>query len=214
MYPHEGIEKEIKSGKCLEAIQSVDDYLNAYHQGVRDVVAHLNNCIEPSLTGWGAERIADLHYHYFGPLYKDAGRFRKLGETVSFGGRVGADAQFITLELDDLQSESDTLASGILEATIDEKLRFLAAYHAKLVLIHPFLDGNGRLSRLVTDWMQRLLFPGTNTQPVPRKCYMDGMRRLPKNLAFLMNWLSHRMELEESYTEVEPPYQIHVNRDR
>ena len=53
------------------------------------------------------------------------------------------------------QFELDFLKSFALlpEMPRDQLVRFLAESHVELVLIHPFRDGNGRLSRLLLDVM-------------------------------------------------------------
>lgn len=58
----------------------------------------------------------------------------------------------------ELNGKLDRLDHHVAQQGMDtEALRFLimeSAYlHAKLVAIHPFMDGNGRLSRLVQSWM-------------------------------------------------------------
>jgi len=102
------------------------------------------------------EQVAQAHQTIFEGVTIDAGRVRRVGETVIFGGHLGADAQRIEIEYARLAVEARQMFS---QATNDlERCAAVAFYHARFVGIHPFNDGNGRLGRaIMMDHVQKVL---------------------------------------------------------
>lgn len=99
---------------------------------------------------FSAQDLCDMHCHWLGGIYPWAGKFRNV--MVSKGGFPFASPAFIpqlmmTFEKEHLavhtpcQGEDETVAAS------------LAIVHVELVLIHPFREGNGRLSRLLAMLM-------------------------------------------------------------
>ena len=85
--------------------------------------------------------IRQLHKRMFGDTWRWAGQFRTTARNI------GVDAYRIGT---DLRAMFDDVAYWIEHQTypIDE---IVARYHHRLVQIHPFPNGNGRLSRLAAD---------------------------------------------------------------
>lgn len=102
------------------------------------------------------EQVTHVHQRIFEGVTIDAGRVRRVGETVIFGGHLGADAQRIPIEYSRLAVEARQMLS---EAANDlERCAAIAFYHARFVGIHPFNDGNGRLGRaIMMDQVQKVL---------------------------------------------------------
>jgi fido (protein-threonine AMPylation protein) len=102
------------------------------------------------------EQVTQAHQTVFEGVTVDAGRVRRVGETVIFGGHLGADAQRIEIEYARLAVEVRQMFS---HATNDlERCAAVAFYHARFVGIHPFNDGNGRLGRaIMVDQVQKVL---------------------------------------------------------
>ena len=96
-------------------------------------------------------RILRWHQQWLGNLYDWAGELRSVNLSKD-GFQFAAAAQLPRLSK---QFELDFLKSFALlpEMPRDQLVRFLAESHVELVLIHPFRDGNGRLSRLLLDVM-------------------------------------------------------------
>lgn len=72
-----------------------------------------------------------------------AGRFRRSGEWVRVGGDVGANAEFVP-----------GLIGDALEAYRPDDAPFLdqiARFHGEFEVIHPFVDGNGRIGRVLIN---------------------------------------------------------------
>jgi fido (protein-threonine AMPylation protein) len=102
------------------------------------------------------EQVTQAHQTIFEGVTVDAGRVRRVGETVIFGGHLGADAQRIEIEYARLAVEARQMLS---HAGNDlERCAAVAFYHARFVGIHPFNDGNGRLGRaIMMDQVQKVL---------------------------------------------------------
>lgn len=218
-FPHQGIDREIKSGLCHDAVTSPADYRRAFERGFEDCLEYLEFVVGTDFADWGSERLADLHHHQFCHLYRRAGEFRKLGEQASFGGRIGADSQDIVTELELLRSQIRELWESLpafdsVGESVKRRLELLTFAHGRLVLIHPFPDGNGRVSRLASAWMERNLFPERRPfRAVPKALYMVGMRNLPGDIGPLMNWFAERIGLETPvFNHVAPPYPVNVTR--
>ena len=97
------------------------------------------------------QHICDWHRQWLGPLYEWAGRLRSVN--MSKGGFPFAAAsnlpQLVT------QFEKDFLTNFNQISLLDERalVSFLAGSHVEFILIHPFREGNGRISRLLMDVM-------------------------------------------------------------
>jgi fido (protein-threonine AMPylation protein) len=102
------------------------------------------------------EQVVHAHQTIFEGVTIDAGRVRRVGETVIFGGHLGADAQRIQIEYARVAVEATQMLS---DAGNDlERCAAVAFYHARFVGIHPFNDGNGRLGRaIMMDQVQKVL---------------------------------------------------------
>jgi len=85
--------------------------------------------------------IKKLHHNMFGNVWKWAGHFRNTGKTI------GIDPLHIGTELRKLL---DDTVFWIEKATypVDE---IATRFHHRLVYIHPFPNGNGRHTRIMTD---------------------------------------------------------------
>jgi Fic-DOC domain mobile mystery protein B len=85
--------------------------------------------------------VKKLHLKMFDKTWKWAGKFRLSDKNI------GSDWQHI---LNDLKHLLDDVKFHIDHNVypIDE---IVVRFHHRLVLIHPFVNGNGRLSRMITD---------------------------------------------------------------
>jgi cell filamentation protein len=98
--------------------------------------------------------IRRLHRMWLGSIYPWAGKYRTVN--LSKGGFQFAHAPLIPRLM-------DHLGKGVLRrhtpcGSADVAVaRSLAEVHGELILIHPFLDGNGRLARLVA-WLMACQF--------------------------------------------------------
>ncbi|WP_039057226.1 Fic family protein [Enterobacter sp. Bisph1] len=95
--------------------------------------------------------IKSWHRRWLGNIYEWAGQERAVN--ISKGGFMFApSAQLPKLlnEFDTMYLAQYTPCSGIDE---EQLITAIAITHVELILIHPFREGNGRLSRLLADVM-------------------------------------------------------------
>ena len=161
------------------------------------------------LSSMDVFRITDLHRCLFGTLYRDAGRLRGPEDHPIFGGRLGKDylevpALLVQLARMPLAHPAHWSVPPADDADYVERLVFIANYHAALVMLHPFRDGNGRLGRLVSTWQETCLFL-TPRQPMPRAAYVAGLEPLPGDLQILVNFFLMRHGLPLSGLGPLPP---------
>lgn len=112
----------------------------------------------------------DLHKALFGEdrQMKHAGEFKTGAANfvgISYGYyRIFSDPKDIFNDLCLLAGEGKAMMTGIQDLPADqseEKLRLsarlIAHYHARFIQIHPFEDGNGRVSRMLAFEQMRVL---------------------------------------------------------
>lgn len=83
----------------------------------------------------------DLHKRLFGQVWKWAGTFRKTEKNI------GIDPIQIAIQLRQLLDD----ARYWIEHETYPPIELAARFHHKLVLIHPFPNGNGRHARIMAD---------------------------------------------------------------
>lgn len=81
---------------------------------------------------------------------KAPGNYRRLPDTCWIGppGSTLETARYIPCPVEELRSAMDMLESYLHEEPLDSLVQ-LAIVHAEFEAIHPFLDGNGRMGRLI-----------------------------------------------------------------
>lgn len=110
---------------------------------------------------------------------KDPGEYRRIANWIGPAGCSVDEARFVPCAADKLPQAMDAWEQ-YLHADAPDKLVQLAIVHAEFEAIHPFLDGNGRLGRLV----------------VPLFLYANGLLSRPN--FYLSDYLeSHREEYYE-----------------
>ena len=94
--------------------------------------------------------IRSLHKHMFGDVWKWAGTYRRSDTNFGIHG------PYISTQVHDLLS--DVLAQTSLPDRLPWSADELACrFHHRLVVIHPFPNGNGRHSRLAADLLVEAL---------------------------------------------------------
>ncbi len=85
--------------------------------------------------------VRNLHKRLFGQVWKWAGTFRKTEKNI------GVDPLQIAIQLRQLLDD----ARYWIEHETYPPMELAARFHHKLVLIHPFPNGNGRHARIMAD---------------------------------------------------------------
>ena len=95
------------------------------------------------------EHISRWHRHWLGNVYEWAGRLRNANLTKD--GFQFAAADRIPLLLDGFEKQFLARSGELKDLSRPELVSYLAECHVEFILIHPFREGNGRLSRLLCD---------------------------------------------------------------
>lgn len=97
--------------------------------------------------------LQDLHRSLFEGIRGHAGRIRQKGfgsERLTFGPYRSAARQDVERELSSIFSRTGRQLEETPRTTL-EAAKVAALAHADIVLVHPFEDGNGRISRLAAN---------------------------------------------------------------
>ena len=143
-----------------------------------------------------------VHNVMGGSFDSSKGEYRLCGVTAGIGGRSYMNYQKIPAKVaelcDRLQARIGTTSTAIRE---QYELSFNA--HLNLVTIHPWVDGNGRTSRLLMNYIQFLynLFP-TKIFKEDRDGYIIALHKSQEEdsnqpfLAFMAKQLKKSLSLE------------------
>lgn len=93
--------------------------------------------------------ITRWHRMWLGNVYDWAGDYRSVN--MSKGGFHFATALQIPRLLEDFQHDYLASFSQLADFSKEALVTFLAKSHVEFILIHPYREGNGRLSRLLMD---------------------------------------------------------------
>ena len=104
------------------------------------------------------EHISGWHRQWLGNVYDWARRLRNANLTKD--GFQFAAADRIPLLIDGFEKQFLSRSGELKSLARSELVRYLAECHAEFILIHPFREGNGRLSRLLCDVLSVLAGKG------------------------------------------------------
>lgn len=92
------------------------------------------------------ENILEMHHLFYNSIdSKNAGKYRDV-EVLITGSK------YPVCPVEEIETKMDELCKWINEKRQDyHPVVFAALLHKKLVFIHPFVDGNGRISRLIMN---------------------------------------------------------------
>lgn len=131
------------------------DLESALHEEVRD---RLMGRVDQKVLGLDemlrSDFVVGLHRTLFSGIWSWAGAFRRTAVNI------GVDPHSIAT---DLHASLETLRYQWAETELFNPHSFGIAVHAELVRIHPFTDGNGRLTRLLADLVSAAAQPQPHT---------------------------------------------------
>ncbi len=139
------------------------------------------------------ELILFLHQMLIGGINDDiAGRFRAKGEYVRVGTYIAPAPEKIDGMIDDLLTTWRTSTGYVVDR--------IAQFHLEFETIHPFIDGNGRMGRILMNYqLTRLGFPNIIIRDKEKREYyaIFAPYRTRKNTAYLERILA--LALMESF---------------
>ena len=109
-------------------------------------------------TALAFDHISGWHRQWLGNVYDWAGRLRNANLTKD--GFQFAAADRIPLLLDGFEKQFLSRSGELKSLARPELVSYLAECHVEFILIHPFREGNGRLSRLLCDVLSVLAGKG------------------------------------------------------
>jgi cell filamentation protein len=98
-----------------------------------------------------AKDVCQWHRQWLGELYPWAGQYRQVN--ISKGSFVFAMAAQVPRLMQEFERDVLARYTPCTFADLDEVLDAMAITHCELVLVHPFREGNGRVSRLLSTLM-------------------------------------------------------------
>jgi fido (protein-threonine AMPylation protein) len=137
---------------------------------------------------WTGPFIVSIHRLLFGDLYPQlSGTPRQ--SAILFGARAGVEPENI---YDCLRAVAEQFQSDLdqalavqhdLDSLLEHVFRSAAVTHAEMIRVHPFVDGNGRWARFVTNLyvFDCGLEVGTIILAKDKKRYIDAMNRASDN---------------------------------
>ena len=164
------VRKEAVLSSQIEGTQaSFADVLSAEYNQVedqrRDDIGEISNYV--SAMNWGLERLDDfplslrlireIHQKLLQNTrgsHRNPGEFRTSQNWIGPAGCTLKDATFVPPSVPDMEKALGDLENYIYEDDQMPALVKIALIHAQFETIHPFLDGNGRMGRLlITFWL-------------------------------------------------------------
>jgi cell filamentation protein len=128
-------------------IDTVDDINEAEAELLIQLYEHIL-----SDTDHSALTVADItnwHKKWLGNIYEWAGEYRSVN--MSKGGFHFAAAKQIPKLLQGFENDFLCQFESLSQLEEEAVISFLAQSHVEFILIHPYREGNGRLSRLLMD---------------------------------------------------------------
>ena len=126
---------------------------------------------------------------------RERGKTRKVKVGVRSQGRLiylAVEPEFIKQELEKLFADISLLLKTKLTTT---EIFYYAAYiHLVFVYIHPFVDGNGRATRLIEKWFLAKMLGDNAWCITSEKNYWDNRRAYYKNLQLGINYYEVKYE--------------------
>ncbi|MDK0631119.1 Fic family protein [Clostridium perfringens] len=136
------------------------EYCNSQYKDIIEVLGHSSvyDYILSTDTKISAFSILSLHnkLYQYAPYPEEGGKFRNSNNYVTQSKFETADYK----EIMSLILELDEMVKNLLEEkdnlSISEYIDKVVEIHHKITVIHPFNDGNGRVSRAFLNWLFRL----------------------------------------------------------
>lgn len=135
------------------------------------------------------ENILTLHRMFYSTIDEEnAGKYRTVPVIIS-------GSQYPVSKTENIPSEMNALVKWISEQRGNyHPIEFAALLHKKFVFIHPFVDGNGRIARLLmnTALIQKGYLP-TVIPPIQRLEYIHALEEAHRNDRKFINFIAEKV---------------------
>jgi len=138
--------KVLKNLLEITEVEDINDVETALLLKLYEYVFDDNNQVDGNLD---IKTIYEWHRKWLGNVYQWAGELRVVN--MGKGGFEFASALQISSLLEDFNKSLLNNSSELESLDKEELVDYLAKVHVEFILIHPFREGNGRLSRLLID---------------------------------------------------------------
>ena len=165
---YNGTESEFFDNDSEEVVMTLGNLeLQTYVINTTDVVS-IKKC----------KYLHSLLYKYV-PYPDDNGKYRT-GTAIIRGAAIQpVNASEIAEKIDQLDDELQFFLENIDEYDIGDYIEQVAYFTYKFIIIHPFTDGNGRVSRAILNWLLRLKnIPPIYIDSNCRDEYYDVLRKM------------------------------------
>lgn len=136
---------------------------------------------------------------------KERGKIRKVKVGVRSDGRLiylAVEPEFVKQELVKLFADISMLLNTKLTTT--EVFYYAALIHLVFVNIHPFVDGNGRATRLIEKWFLAKKLGDNSWLITSEKNYWDNRPTYYKNLQLGVNYYEVKYEMSIPFLSMLP----------
>lgn len=122
------------------------------------------------------DMVLTLHKMLISNIRDDvAGRFRNDKEFVRVANHIAPDPKQVTKQLNKMLIEYNS-------STSENIIKRIAKLHLAFEYIHPFVDGNGRIGRVINNYLLiREGFVPINIKFIDRKMYYEAFKEFDKN---------------------------------
>lgn len=154
----------------LKGVDTPSAYCEKVTIGLKNAYSLISACENPVPS---ISLIQKLHYHTFEKVHPWAGEFRPKGHEVMIGNMACVDAKDIRKELSALTKEMKAEPFFGTHQYISEVIAF---YHSSFEAIHPFLDGNGRVGRIIMHRQMQLGLGLKQEANISKTKYLEVLR--------------------------------------
>lgn len=146
--------------------------------------------------------LQQIHKYLFNGLYNFAGVIRK--ENISKGNFRFANSLYLNEMLKKIETMSETTLNDIIDKYVE------------MNIAHPFLEGNGRSTRIWLDLiLKKNLNKIVNWQNIDKNLYLQAMERSPINTleikTLIENNLTDDFSLDNLFKGIETSYYYETN---
>ena len=144
-------------GRSLQEQMMNLDLKRAYEKAMQFANEHVDFSIDMlrELSAYVMKNTGVVYHTARGQFDSSKGDLRLVGVTAGVGGRSYMNYQKVPMKLDELCSDLNQKRRELLDVD-DDVAKYILSFdtHFKLVTIHPWVDGNGRMARLVMNLLQ------------------------------------------------------------